>query len=81
MVQATREYWEKKVQELVEKLESVSIRAEAEYLVLQWALDSAKVRLQDSELELVQVKQKAQLRESELEMALDLARAKALALE
>jgi hypothetical protein len=39
------------------------------------------VRLSDSELELVKVKQKAHLRESELEMALDLAHSKVMAKE
>jgi hypothetical protein len=51
-------------QALVKQLESNSIRAEAQDLVLQSALDSAKVRLQDSELELVRVK--AQLERAEL---------------
>ena len=48
---------------------------------LQSELDLAQVRLSDSELELVRVKQKAHLRESEseLEMALELAHSKAMA--
>ena len=75
MVLATVQYWEKKVQEL----ESQLVQAKAAVLVLQSDLDSAQLRVQDSELELVRVKQKAQLRESELEMALDLARAQVLA--
>jgi hypothetical protein len=43
------------------------------------ALELAQQRATDSELELVQVKQKARLRESELEMALDLAQSKLMA--
>jgi hypothetical protein len=46
---------------------------------LQSELDLAQVRLSDSELELVRVKQKAHLRESELEMALELAHSKVMA--
>jgi hypothetical protein len=76
MVQATQEYWLAKVREL----ELALVREKAQLLVLQSDLDSAQLRVQDSELELVRVKQKAQLRESELEMALDLERAKVLAL-
>ena len=48
---------------------------------LELALELAQQRATDSELELVQVKQKARLRESELEMALDLAQSKVMALE
>ena len=65
----------------VQELEQALVLEKAKALVLQSELDSAQVRVQDSEVELVLVKQKAQLRESELEMALDLARAKVLALE
>jgi hypothetical protein len=77
MVQATVEYFVRKAQQLEQAL----VQEKARYLVLESDLDSAQLRVQDSELELVRVKQKAQLRESELEMALDLARAKVLALE
>ena len=77
MVQATVDYLLAKVREL----ELALVREKALLLVVQSDLDSAQLRVQDSELELVRVKQKAQLRESELEMALDLARAKVLALE
>jgi hypothetical protein len=77
MVQATVGYLLAKVREL----ELALVREKALLLVVQSDLDSAQLRVQDSELELVRVKQKAQLRESELEMALDLARAKVLALE
>ena len=54
--------------------------AKATALVLQSELEKVQVRVQDSELELVRAKQKAQLRESELEMALDLARSKEMGL-
>jgi hypothetical protein len=77
MVQATVQYWEKKVQ----ALESQVVREKARYLVLESDLDSAQLRVQDSELELVRVKQKAHLKESELEMALELVRAKVMAQE
>jgi hypothetical protein len=50
----------------------------ARQLVQQSELDLAQLRVQDSELEMVRVKQKAHLRESELEMALDLAQSKAM---
>ena len=50
------------------------VQAKAQGLALQSELESVRVALQDSELELVRVKQKAHLKESELEMALDLAR-------
>jgi hypothetical protein len=51
-------------QVLAKQLESKLVRAEAQDLVLQSALDSAQVRVQDSELELVRVK--AQLERAEL---------------
>jgi hypothetical protein len=65
--------------EKVQGLESQLVLEKARQLVLQSELDSAQLRVQDSELELVRVKQKARLRESELEMALDLAHSKAMA--
>jgi hypothetical protein len=55
------------------------VLAKAQGLVLQSELESALVRLRDSELELVRVKEKARLRESELEMALDLAHSRLMA--
>ena len=67
--------------EQAQVVNSLLVREKAQGLVLQSALDSAQVRVQDSELELVRVKEKAHLRESELEMALDLARAQVLARE
>lgn len=51
-------------QVLAKKLESDLVRAEAQDLVLQSALDSAQVRVQDSALELERVK--AQLERVEL---------------
>ena len=47
-------------QVLVKQLESKLVRAEAQDLILQSALDSAQVRVQDSELELERVKEQAQ---------------------
>jgi hypothetical protein len=55
------------------ELEQQLVLAKAQALVLQSELEKALVRLSDSELELVRVKQKAHLKESQLEMALDLA--------
>ena len=75
MVQATVEYLVRKAQELEQAL----VQEKARQMVLQSELDSAQLRVQDSELELVRVKQKAHLKESELEMALELERAKVLA--
>jgi SMC interacting uncharacterized protein involved in chromosome segregation len=62
-------------QVLVKKLESELVRAEAQDLVLQSALDSAQVRVQDSELELVRLKQSQSLKETELAMELEKVRA------
>ena len=75
MVQVTQAYWLAKVQEL----ERALVQEKARHLLLQSELDSAQLRVFDSELELMRVKQKAQLRETELEMALDLVRSKAMA--
>jgi len=47
-------------QVLVKQLESKLLQAEAQDLVLQSALDSAQVRVQDSALELERVKEQAQ---------------------
>ena len=47
-------------QVLVKQLESKLVRAEAQDLILQSALDSAQVRVQDSEVELERVKEQAQ---------------------
>ena len=57
------------------------MRSQAEAMILESELEKVRVRLSDSELELVRVKKLAHLRESELEMALDLARAQVLARE
>ena len=54
-------------QVLVKQLESKLVQAEAQDLVLQSALDSAQVRVQDSELELVRVKEQVQRAELALE--------------
>ena len=62
-------------QVLAKKLEMDLVKARAEVLVLQSELGSAQVRLSDSELELVRVKQSQSLRETELEMALEKVRA------
>jgi hypothetical protein len=75
------EYSQKYLLEKVKALQLESVQWSAERLVLESELESLKVRLSDSELELVRVKQKAHLRESELEMALDLAQSKVMALE
>ncbi len=75
MAQATQGYLLEKVKALQLEL----VQWSAEHLVLESELESLKVRLSDSELELVRVKQKAQLRESQLEMALDLAQSKLMA--
>jgi hypothetical protein len=77
MVQVTQEYWLAKVKDLEQAL----VQEKARHLLLQSDLDSAQLRVQDSESELVRVKQKAQLRETELEMALDLVRSKVMAQE
>jgi hypothetical protein len=65
----------------VQALQSRLVQEKARHLVLQSDLDSAQLRVQDSELELVRVKQKALLRQTELEMALDLVRSKVMAQE
>ena len=75
------EYSQKYLLEKVKGLESQLVREKARHLLLQSELDSAQLRVFDSELELMRVKQKAQLRETELEMALDLVRSKAMAQE
>ena len=54
-------------QVLVKQLESKLVQAEAQDLILQSALDSAQVRVQDSELELVRVKEQVQRAELALE--------------
>ena len=54
-------------QVLVKQLESKLVQAEAQDLVLQSELDSAQVRVQDSELELVRGKERAQRAELALE--------------
>jgi hypothetical protein len=65
----------------VKALESILELERSRLTSLRLELDSAQLRVQDSERELVEVKKKARLRESELEMALDLARVQALAKE
>jgi hypothetical protein len=65
----------------VKALESILELERSRLASLRLELDSAQLRVQDSERELVQVKQKALVRESELEMALDLARVQAMAKE
>jgi hypothetical protein len=60
---------------LAKKLELDLVKARAEGLVLQSVLDSAQVRLSDSELELVRLKQSQSLRETELAMELEKVRA------
>ena len=62
-------------QVLVKQLESKLVQAEAQDLILQSALDSAQMRLSDSELELVRVKKLQSLRETELAMELEKVRA------
>ena len=62
-------------QVLAKKLELDLVRARAEALVLQSALGSAQVRLSDSELELVRLKQSQSLKETELAMELEKVRA------
>jgi hypothetical protein len=59
----------------VRELESRLVREKARYLVLESDLDSAQLRVQDSELELVRLKQSQSLKESELAMELEKVRA------
>jgi Tfp pilus assembly protein PilO len=54
-------------------------QAKARELALHSELDLAQVLARGLELELAELKKKAQVRESELEMELDLARAKVMA--
>lgn len=89
MVQVTQEYWLEKVKELevrlaVEKIQQSALQKELDSVQLrahysELAVEKARLRELDSELELVRVKQKAHLRESELEMALELAHSKVMA--
>jgi hypothetical protein len=71
MVQVTQEYWLAKVQELREQLELEKSRSS--YLRLE--LDSAQLRVVDSEMELHRLKQSQSLKETELAMELEKVRA------
>jgi hypothetical protein len=71
MVQVTLEYLMGQVQELKSQL----VLEKAKALVLKSELDSAQLRVQDSELELVRLKQSQSLRETELAMELERVRA------
>jgi hypothetical protein len=62
----------------VRELESRLVREKARYLVLESDLDSAQLRVQDSELELVRLKQSQSLKESELAMELEKVRAQVM---
>jgi hypothetical protein len=67
----SQEYWLQKVLEL----ESQLVLEKARHLVLQSDLDSAELRAQDSEMELVRLKQSQSLKETELAMELERVRA------
>ena len=72
MVQVTVGYLLARVEGLKQEL----VQEKARRLVLQSALDSAQLRVQDSELELVRLKQSRSLRETELAMELEKVREK-----